>query len=226
LNAIIGFSELMIRGVGGKIENLQYSQYLEDIHQSGRHLLGIINDILDFSKAEAGKFDVHESEVDVDQVVTAVVRVIGPRARDAGLEIHNRISAGLPHLWCDERKLKQMLLNLLSNAVKFTPAGGKIEVDASCDANGMAISVRDTGIGIAPPDLDRVLHPFVQADNELSRRHEGTGLGLTLVNSMIQMNGGSLRLESEIGRGTVATLAFPPERLAEAPSELQNFATG
>jgi signal transduction histidine kinase len=226
LNAIIGFSELMIRSVFGTIENPQYREYLEDIHQSGCHLLGIINDILDFSKAEAGKLDLRESEVDVDQVVVAIVRVIGARARDAGLELNDRISAGLPHLWCDERKLKQMLLNLLSNAVKFTPAGGKIDVEARSGSDGLTVVVRDTGIGIAASDLDRVLRPFVQADNELSRRHEGTGLGLTLVNSMVRMHGGSLRLESEIGCGTTAILTFPPERIGAAPPELKNIATG
>jgi signal transduction histidine kinase len=227
LNAIIGFSELMIRGVLGPIDNPQYREYLEDIHQSGTHLLSIINDILDFSKADASKLELHESEVDVGQVVIALTRLLGPRARDAGLVLDDRIPPELPHLWCDERKLKQMLLNLLTNAVKFTPRGGNIEVDASCDETGMTISVRDTGIGIAKSDLVRVLQPFVQADNELSRRHEGTGLGLTLVNSMITMHGGSLHLESEVGIGTTAILNFPPERIASASSpDLEDLATG
>jgi signal transduction histidine kinase len=218
LNAIIGFSELMIRGVQGPIDNPQYREYLEDIHQSGTHLLSIINDILDFSKAEASKLELHESEVDVGQVVIGLTRLLGPRARDAGLVLDDRIPRELPHLWCDERKLKQMLLNLLTNAVKFTPRGGNIEVDASRDETGLTISVRDTGIGIAKSDLVRVLQPFVQADNELSRRHEGTGLGLTLVNSMITMHGGSFHLESEIGIGTTAILNFPPERVASISS--------
>jgi signal transduction histidine kinase len=227
LNAIIGFSELMIRGVLGPIGNPQYCEYLEDIHQSGTHLLSIINDILDFSKAEASKLELHESEVDVCQAVIALMRLLGPRARDAGLVLDNRIPPELPHLWCDERKLKQMLLNLLTNAVKFTPRGGNIEVDASCDETGLTISVRDTGIGIAKADLVRVLQPFVQADNELSRRHEGTGLGLTLVNSMIAMHGGRFHLESEVGSGTIAILNFPPERVASvSPTELKDLATG
>jgi signal transduction histidine kinase len=227
LNAIIGFSELMIRGVLGPIGNPQYSEYLEDIHQSGTHLLSIINDILDFSKAEASKLELHESEVDVHQVVIGLTRLLGPRARDAGLALFDRIPSDLPHLWCDERKLKQMLLNLLTNAVKFTPRGGTIEVEASCDETGLTISVRDTGIGIAKADLVRVLQPFVQADNELSRRHEGTGLGLTLVNSMIAMHGGGFHLESEVGTGTAAILNFPPERVASVSSpELKALATG
>lgn len=227
LNAIIGFSELMIRGVLGPIGNPQYSEYLEDIHQSGTHLLSIINDILDFSKAEASKLELHESEVDVHQVVIALTRLLGPRARDAGLALHDRIPPELPHLWCDERKLKQMLLNLLTNAVKFTPRGGTIEVDARCGETGLTISIRDTGIGIAKGDLVRVLQPFVQADNELSRRHEGTGLGLTLVNSMIAMHGGEFHLESEVGIGTAAILHFPPERVGSVSSpEVKDIATG
>jgi signal transduction histidine kinase len=227
LNAIIGFSELMIRGVLGPIGNPQYREYLEDIHQSGSHLLSIINDILDFSKAEASKLELHESEVDVQQVVIGLTRLMGPRARDAGLELCDRIPVELPHLWCDERKLKQMLLNLLTNAVKFTPGGGKIDVEASCDEAGLTILVRDTGIGIAKADLDRVLQPFVQADNELSRRHEGTGLGLTLVNSMIAMHGGRFHLESEVGSGTTAVLRFPPQRVGSVSSRAsEDLATG
>jgi len=227
LNAIIGFSELMIRGVLGPVGNPQYLEYLEDIHQSGSHLLSIINDILDFSKAEASKLELHESEVDVHQVVIGLTRLMGPRARDAGLELCDRIPSELPQLWCDERKLKQMILNLLTNAVKFTPGGGKIDVEASCDETGLTIVVRDTGIGIAKVDLDRVLQPFVQADNELSRRHEGTGLGLTLVNSMIAMHGGRFHLESEVGSGTTAVLSFPPQRVGSVSSRaLKDLATG
>jgi signal transduction histidine kinase len=227
LNAIIGFSELMIRGILGPLGNPQYRAYLDDIHQSGCHLLDIINDILDFSKAEAGKLELNESEVDVHQVVTALLRLKGPRARDASLELIDALPPDLPPLWCDARKLKQMLLNLLTNAVKFTPSGGKIEVQAHCGKAGMTISVRDSGIGISDTDLARVLEPFVQGDNKLSRTHEGTGLGLTLVNAMIKIHGGSFRLESRIGHGTTASLNFPPERIGHhLSSELKDLATG
>jgi signal transduction histidine kinase len=227
LNAIIGFSELMIRGILGPLGNPQYRAYLDDIHQSGCHLLDIINDILDFSKAEAGKLELHESDVDVHQVVTALIRLMGPRARDASLELIDAIPPDLPRLWCDARKLKQILLNLLTNAVKFTPAGGKVEVQALCDKTGMTILVRDSGIGIAEADLARVLQPFVQGDNKLSRTHEGTGLGLTLVNAMVKIHGGSFLLESRIGHGTTASLNFPPERIGHHLSpEFKDLATG
>jgi signal transduction histidine kinase len=215
LNAIIGFSELMIRGVLGPVGNENYVTYIQDIHLSGRHLLDIINDILEFSKAEAGKMELLENEVDVRHSVAALVRLIGPKARDAGLEFDEGLPNDLPRLWCDERKLKQMLLNLLSNAVKFTPSGGRIAIEAAASSAGMMLSVRDSGIGIAKTDLARVLQPFVQVDNALSRRHEGTGLGLTLVKSMIELHGGSLRLDSEFGQGTTARLNFPPERVID-----------
>jgi signal transduction histidine kinase len=213
LNAIIGFSELMMRGVLGPVGNENYLSYIQDIHLSGRHLLDIINDILEFSKVEAGKLELLECEVDVGEVMAALLRLIGPKARDAGLVLRDLLPQDLPRLWCDERKLKQMLLNLLSNAVKFTPAGGSIELEAAATAAGLTLTVRDTGIGIARSDLGRVIQPFVQVENSLSRRHEGTGLGLTLVKSMAEIHDGSLSLESELGQGTTARLTFPAERM-------------
>jgi signal transduction histidine kinase len=213
LNAIIGFSELIIRDVLGPLGNEKYRSYIEDIHMSGRHLLDVINDILDFAKAEAGKLLLQESEVDVSEVVASLKRLIGPRARDAGIELNDSVPADLPRLWCDERKLKQMLLNLLANAVKFTRPGGRTEISASVGPEGFTCTVSDTGIGIADADLDRVLEPFVQADTTLGRRQEGTGLGLPLVKAMIEIHGGRIDLKSELNKGTIVRLIFPPERI-------------
>ncbi len=215
LNAIIGFSELMMRDKRG-LANEQYRSYISDIHLSGRHLLDIINDILDFAKAEAGQLVLFESNVDVQQVAQAIERLLGPRARDSGVDLKIRIPADLPLVWCDERKLKQMLLNLVNNAVKFTPSGGVIEIAARLDLEGFVVAVRDSGIGIAEEDLGRVMEPFVQAETTLSRRQEGTGLGLALVKSMIEIHGGRLRLESALGNGTSAELVFPAERISAA----------
>ena len=213
LNAIIGFSELMMQGVLGPITNENYLSYVRDIHYSGRHLLDIINDILDYSKAEAGKLELLETEVDLHQIVATLLRLTGPKAREAGLALLHRLPSELPHLWCDERMLKQMLLNLLSNAVKFTPSGGRVEVAVESTPNGLEVSVRDTGTGIAKADLERIVQPFVQLENSLSRRHEGTGLGLTLVKAMVELHGGTLSFESEFGRGTTARLTFPHDRI-------------
>jgi signal transduction histidine kinase len=216
LNAIIGFSELMVQGVLGPIENENYLSYIKDIHFSGRHLLDIINDILDYSKAEAGKLELLETEVDLRQTVATLLRLTGPKARDAGLVLRHRLPPELPRLWCDERKLKQMLLNLLSNAVKFTPSGGRIDVRIDYTPIRLAISVRDTGIGIAKSDQARIVQPFVQLENSTSRIHEGTGLGLTLVKAMVELHGGNLSFESELGRGTTARLTFPADRIITA----------
>jgi signal transduction histidine kinase len=219
LNAIIGFSELIIRDVFGPLGNDQYKAYVEDIHASGRHLLDIINDILDFAKAEAGKLVLEESFVDIHEVVNTIMRILAPRIRDAGIEFDDRLSEKLPQLWCDERKLKQMLLNLLTNSVKFTPSGGQIVIDAEVRPDGYAIRVRDTGVGIAKADLARVLQPFMQADNTFSRQKEGTGLGLPLTKAMVEIHGGNLDLRSEAGKGTAVTLIFPLERVGACHEE-------
>ena len=213
LNAIIGFSDLIITELFGPLGNPQYRDYLNDIHKSGVHLLSIINDILDFTKAEAAKLVVNDEDVKIADAVNSVVRLLRPRAQENRLTLDVVLPSDLPQLRCDHRKLKQMLLNLLGNAVKFTPAGGSISVGARCDESGLAILVTDSGIGISKSDLERVLQPFVQADNKLNRRHEGTGLGLTLVRSMIEVHGGTFKLESEVGIGTTASLLFPPERV-------------
>jgi len=213
LNAIIGFSELMMRDTRG-LANEHYRSYISDIHSSGRHLLDIINDILDFAKAEAGQLVLFESNVDAQQVADGISRLLGPRARDSGINLRIRIPADLPLVWCDERKLKQMLLNLVNNAVKFTPSGGIVEISARLEPDGFVLAVRDSGIGIAEADLDRVLEPFVQAETTLSRRQEGTGLGLALVKAMIGIHGGRLRLESTLGNGTSAELVFPAEHIS------------
>ena len=217
LNAIIGFSDLMLGELFGPIGNDQYKDYLGDVHKSGCHLLSIINDILDFTKAEASKLVVNDEDVEVADAVGSVVRLMRPRVQENRHTLDVKLPSGLPQLRCDQRKLKQMLLNLLGNAVKFTPAGGSISVTAQCDETQFSISVSDSGIGISKSDLERVLQPFEQADNNLNRRHEGTGLGLTLVRSMVEIHGGTFKLESEVGIGTTATLVFPPERILSKP---------
>jgi signal transduction histidine kinase len=214
LNAIIGFSELIIRDSRTPLDEQQQRSYVQDIHASGRHLLEVINDILDFAKAESGKLTLQESETDIAEVLTSINRLLGPQIRDAGLQFSQSLPEHLTRLWCDERKLKRMLLNLMTNAVKATPAGGRIDVEVSDTPAGIVISVHDTGVGISKEDLPRVLEPFVQVENSFSRRHEGTGLGLSLVKAMIEIHGGNIRLESELNKGTIAQLIFPRDRLA------------
>ena len=221
LNAIIGFSEMMLREVLGALGNEQYRAYVGDIHASGTHLLQIINDILDLSKAESGKMDLAEEIFDLRDIVRSVGQLMAGRIHDAALTQSVDLPDDLPPLCGDERKTKQVLLNLITNAVKFTPPGGSITISARWNLDeGLAITVADTGIGIAESDLERVLKPFEQVDSSLARQHQGTGLGLPLVKAMMEMHGGRIELRSKLEVGTEVTIAFPPERvLAQCPIE-------
>jgi signal transduction histidine kinase len=213
LNAIIGFSEMMVREVLGPLGNAQYRAYVADIHDSGTHLLQIINDILDLSKAEAGKLELHEEVFDLRDSVHSVRQLISAGISEGGLSDSVELPADLPLLRADERKTKQVLLNLVSNAVKFTLSGGHIDIAGRYDPKaGLTLTVSDTGIGIAPDDLARVLAPFEQVDSSFSRSHQGTGLGLPLVKAIIELHGGNLALESEVGVGTRVSVTFPPDR--------------
>jgi signal transduction histidine kinase len=214
LNAIIGFSEMMMREVLGEFRNSQYRSYVDDIHASGTHLLQIINDILDLSKAEAGKLTLDEDIFDIRETIRAVSQLISVRVRDAGLTEVIELPPYIPLLRADERKTMQMLLNLITNAIKFSPSGGRIEISCQVDpTHGLSITVADTGVGIAPEDIDRVLEAFEQVDSSLSRRHQGTGLGLPLVRAMVELHGGTLELKSALGLGTKARITFPPVRV-------------
>jgi signal transduction histidine kinase len=214
LNAIIGFSEMMQREVLGPLGNEQYRTYVSDIYTSGTHLLQIINDILDLSKAEAGKLTLEEAVFDIRDPIRSVGQLTSVRIREAGLSEAIDIPADIPLLRGDERKTMQMVLNLVTNAVKFSPDGGRIEIICRADPeNGLSITVTDNGIGIAEKDLGRVLEAFEQADSSLSRKQQGTGLGLPLVRAMMELHGGRLDLASTVGVGTQATIVFPPDRL-------------
>ncbi|HXC29227.1 MAG TPA: ATP-binding protein [Stellaceae bacterium] len=221
LNAIIGFSEMMKHEVLGAVGNEQYRSYIADIHASGSHLLQIINDILDLSKAEAGKIDLSEDVFDLRDIMRAVRQLTLGRVTAASLTLSVQLPDELPPISGDERKTKQVLLNLIANSVKFTPAGGALKITASWDvADGVAITVADTGIGIPAEDLERVVKPFEQVDSSLSRQHQGTGLGLPLVKAIMEMHGGRFELKSELGIGTWATVIFPPQRvLSPCPIE-------
>jgi signal transduction histidine kinase len=214
LNAIIGFSELMLNGARGPIGNSDYLGYLKDIFDAGTDLLRLINEILDLSKAEAGRLELLEDTVDIANVVRTVARLIGPRVESAGLALEIDLPDMPPFVFCDRLKVKQILLNLLSNAIKFTEPGGKIAMVMGVDSErGLFIAVRDSGIGIAPDDMPRVLQPFVQVDSALNRTHNGTGLGLPLAAAMVELHGGKLVIDSEPGRGTTVKAYFPLARI-------------
>ena len=217
LNAIIGFSAMLSGEADLKLSPENSRDYAIDIHRSGTHLLALINDILDLSKAEVGKVEVNDSLVDLGNAISNSVGMIRTRAEEAAIKLVIELPSGLPLLYADERKLNQILLNLLSNAVKFTPNGGTVTVAAMEEISGdLIMTVSDTGIGIAQDEIERVFEPFVQLDSSLARKYEGTGLGLSLSRRWVQLLGGSLILESDLGAGTVAQLRFPRERVRPA----------
>ena len=216
LNAIIGFSEILSRQIYGEIGSPKYLDYAKDINQSGTHLLELINDILDLSKIEAGRLELHEEDIDVARVVASCLTLVSGRAQTSGVILDARVPDHLPMLRADKRMLKQILLNLLSNAVKFTPKGGRVTLAVSADKErGLVISISDTGVGIARSDLARVMDPFYQVDSKLSRKYQGTGLGLSLTRSLVELHDGQIELDSETGRGTTATVSFAAQRLHE-----------
>ena len=213
LNAIIGFSSIMVAEIYGKHSHERYGEYAKDIHDSGMHLLQIISDILDLSKVEAGKLAPVCEEFDAADAIDASVRIVKSRADEQGVKIATRIAPNLPKLHADQRMVKQILMNLLSNAVKFTDRGA-VRIKAGIDRQGrLVISVTDTGVGIAHDDIARVMAPFGQVENALSRRHQGTGLGLPLTKLLAELHGGTFRLRSKAGLGTQATVTFPADRV-------------
>ncbi len=210
LNAIIGFSDILSNDLEGRLE-LKHKEYLVDINSSGKHLLSLINDILEYSKAEAGKLEVDLGEIDAIKMVKNTIRLMIPRADEAQVTMQEELPKQSFVLHTDAKKIKQILLNLLSNSVKFTPPNGKVKVTAWHDVarNRAMFVVTDTGIGIAPKDISKVMSPFGQVDSELSRRYEGTGLGLPLSKRLVELLGGTFTIESEVGVGTTITLDLP-----------------
>ncbi|MBV9904990.1 MAG: hypothetical protein JO346_10475 [Alphaproteobacteria bacterium] len=218
LNAIIGFSDILKRQLFGAIENERYVEYVKDINDSGNHLLAIINDILDLAKAEAGKLSLAESELDLNRPLDDAVRMCRGRAAIAGVDLSFPTVSTPIFAFVDERLVRQIVLNLLTNAVKFTKEHGKVTLTATVDRErGIFIRVADTGIGIAPDDIARVIRPFEQVETVLSRHHGGTGLGLPLTAKLTELHGGKLTIESQVGRGTTVTVWLPPDRLRSAP---------
>ena len=218
LNAVIGFAEIMESEVFGPLGDPHYNEYATDIRDSGQHLLNLINDLLDVAKIEFGKVELVEENVDLADILDACMRLMRDRADQAAVELTAHTPPRLPSLRADGRRLKQILLNLMSNAVKFTPSGGQVTVRLTLPKEGgLRIAVSDTGIGIAKQDLAKALQPFGQIDSRMTRKYQGTGLGLPLTKSMIELHGGSLQLESAVGRGTTAVLWLPPSRVIDAP---------
>ncbi|MBK6715790.1 MAG: GAF domain-containing protein [Burkholderiales bacterium] len=216
LNAIIGFSEVLIEQMFGKV-NAKQLEYLRDIHASGQHLLTLINDVLDLSKVEAGRMELEDNRFDLAELLDNTLTLVRERAARQGVRLVLEVQAGLGSWVADPRKLKQVLLNLLSNAVKFTPPGGSVTLRARRIGPALAeIAVIDTGVGIAPGEQALVFEEFRQAGTDHLRKAEGTGLGLALARRFVELQGGTLRLDSAMGQGS--TFSFTLADRSEAVS--------
>jgi len=217
LNAIIGFSEIMALEAFGPLGEPRYRGYARDVVGAGRHLLGLIDGVLDIAKIENGKMMPVPQSVDIRELGLACIGMMQQRASERGLALSTELDGELPRLFVDRKHLKQIVLNFLGNAVKFTEPGGRVTLGAQRTPEGqLCIWVKDSGIGIAPADLERALQPFGQIENSQSRTQIGWGLGLAISKSLAELNGGTLALASELGQGTIASVTFPAPALAKA----------
>jgi two-component system cell cycle sensor histidine kinase PleC len=228
LNAILGFSEMISSGIYEK-DPMRSVEYAGLIHSSGQHLLALINDILDLAKIEAGRWQLEEAELQLHHIAEDTLQLVTWRTRDTNVRLENAIDPELETVYADERAIKQILLNLLSNAVKFTQERGKVTAFACRDAGGgMLLGVSDTGVGIAPADLTHVFDSFGQGRHDIALSDKGTGLGLAIVKGLAEAHGGTVRLESQLGKGTRVTVHLPasrvrPRRPRNQAGELAHF---
>ena len=220
LNAINGFSDIMKKEMFGPLGDPRYKEYVSDILFSGQHLLSLINDILDMSKIEAGKMNLNTDLLQINDMIAQVVRIVRGRAEDGRLKlIYDNTETR--EIEADPRAVKQVLLNLITNAIKFTPEGGTVRIEAIEKQTGIIVKVHDSGIGISKENIERLAKPFEQIESKHSTQHEGTGLGLALSKSLVELHGGNFLMESEPGQGTTVTFTLPntpPVQVAE-PSE-------
>jgi PAS domain S-box-containing protein len=209
LNGIIGFTEFLVDGKPGQI-NPKQKEYLGDILNSAKHLLQLINDVLDLAKVEAGKMELNLEDFSLTQAIDEVCAVAKPMAQKKHMLVSISVAAELERVTLDQQKFKQVLYNLVSNGIKFTDDGGAVEISAQPYNGGyFKLSVNDTGIGIKPEDLQRLFREFEQLESGTSRRYEGTGLGLALTRKIVELQGGSISVESKIGKGSVFSVVLP-----------------
>ena len=222
LNAIIGFSEMIMKETFGELGHAKYKEYLEDIHLSARHLLEIINEVLDMSKIEAGRAELDEEWIDIEDLIHAINRIISSRAFSSGISVNVHIPERLPALYADSRLMRQILINLVSNAVKFSYEGGTIDVSARILEDGeLEIVVNDHGQGIPENKINEALEPFGQIFDSAhaAKQYQGTGLGLPLARAMVELHGGHLELDSKPGQGTSVRIYMSRRRVAREIEE-------
>jgi signal transduction histidine kinase len=228
LNAILGFTELIMDGVYGEVPG-ELREPITDIHTNGRHLLKLINDVLDLSKIEAGRMRLSLSEYSVQELIDSVISTTRSLAAEKELELISHVPMGLPQGFGDSQRLTQVLMNLVGNAIKFTPAGGSITVTArrvrgaECGVRQVAepgdmieVAVADTGIGIPAEELESIFSEFRQIDSSITREHEGSGLGLSIAKRFVELHGGAIWAQSDVGKGSIFRFAVPLHARPEA----------
>ncbi|ACP24554.1 two component sensor kinase [Sinorhizobium fredii NGR234] len=209
LNAILGFSDVLTGEYFGKLENDRQREYVSLIHRSGTHLLSVVNTMLDVSKIEAGRYELVPEPFRVADAIAACEAMLSHQAREKGVRLTSRVTRSVGEINADQRAVQQILINLVGNAVKFTDKGGLVTVDAEVDGAMLNLTVSDTGIGIAEDKLEKLGQPFVQIQNDYTRRYEGTGLGLSLVKGLVELHGGGISIRSSEGEGTVVVVSIP-----------------
>ncbi|MBS9720758.1 sensor histidine kinase [Tianweitania sp. BSSL-BM11] len=227
LNAILGFSEVMATQVLGPLPNPTYRGYAQDIHDSGTHLLELINEILDLSRIEAGRYQLNEEAVTIANIVEECCHLMELRTSNKDIRITKEFERDMPRLYADERAIRQIALNLLSNAVKFTPSGGEIRVRVGWTAGGgQYLSIKDNGPGIPPEELPIIMSAFGQGTIAIKSAEQGTGLGLPIVQGLVQIHGGTFDLQSKLRQGTEVVATFPAARVIEPMPALATAAVG
>ncbi len=211
LNAVLGFSDILAGEYFGKLENDRQREYVMLIRQSGAHLLSVVNTMLDMSKLEAGRYELQMEPFRIGDVVSACEGMLGLQAKQKGLTLTSRMQRDMGEVVADQRAIQQVLINLAGNAIKFTESGGVVSIDAAMQGNLLKLTVSDTGIGIAEDKIELLGQPFMQVQNEYTRRYEGTGLGLSLVKGLVELHGGSFAIASRPGEGTVVTVLLPAD---------------
>ena len=219
LNAVLGFSDILAGEYFGRLENDRQREYVGLIRQSGAHLLSVVNTMLDMSKLEAGRYELMMESFPIAETISSCEAMLGLQAKEKGLTLTSRIQRGIGEISADQRAIRQVLINLTGNAIKFTDAGGVVSIDAAREGKMLKLTVSDTGIGIASDKIDLLGQPFMQVQNEYTRRYEGTGLGLSLVKGLVALHGGTFVIASKPGEGTVVTIMLPADGSGMAGGE-------
>ncbi len=225
LNAVLGFSDILAGEYFGKLENDRQREYVSLIRQSGAHLLSVVNTMLDMSKLEAGRYELQMEPFRIGDAIATCEGMLGLQAKQKGLTLTSRIQRDMGEVVADQRAIQQVLINLAGNAIKFTESGGVVSMDAALEGGMLKLSVSDTGIGIAADKIAFLGQPFMQVQNEYTRRYEGTGLGLALVKGLVELHGGSFAISSRAGEGTVVTILLPADGSGRTHGADQDNAT-